>query len=224
MEISELVEELGEREDVRGVALFGSRARGSARPDSDVDLYVLVEEGFWRDVGTRDGTNVEFVYSSADESREYWRARPEAFVKMWDEAQILIDKDGTLEELRREARDLAERGKAPLDQRAIGHRRFHAEDQLRAIRALRRSDAATASLVLHRLVEALSGFFFDLRREWTPAPKERLREMRKHDAAIARAFDSVYAAGGFEAQVAAAEALVTLLFKDSKGGAGFTGL
>ena len=32
------------RPDVRGVALAGSRARGTARPDSDVDLVVLVDD------------------------------------------------------------------------------------------------------------------------------------------------------------------------------------
>ena len=33
-----------ERDDVLGVALVGSRARGEARPDSDVDLVILCDD------------------------------------------------------------------------------------------------------------------------------------------------------------------------------------
>ena len=40
--------ELAQRTDVVGVLLFGSRARGDHRPDSDVDLVVIVRDGFRR--------------------------------------------------------------------------------------------------------------------------------------------------------------------------------
>lgn len=47
-----LVERLGgvlrEQEDVRLAFLFGSRARGRARPDSDVDVGVLLDDGLAR--------------------------------------------------------------------------------------------------------------------------------------------------------------------------------
>jgi tRNA nucleotidyltransferase (CCA-adding enzyme) len=52
-EIRHLVDELARRPEVLGLALFGSVARGDARPDSDVDVFVLVKEGMWRDVEER---------------------------------------------------------------------------------------------------------------------------------------------------------------------------
>lgn len=49
MFLADLQARLGEllagRSDLRVVLLFGSRARGTARPDSDVDLAVVAEEG-----------------------------------------------------------------------------------------------------------------------------------------------------------------------------------
>ena len=33
---------------VRSIVLFGSRARGDARPDSDADVAVILEDGEWR--------------------------------------------------------------------------------------------------------------------------------------------------------------------------------
>jgi predicted nucleotidyltransferase len=47
-----LTEAFGSR--LRGVVLFGSEARGEARPDSDIDLFVLLdgEVDVWEDGGT----------------------------------------------------------------------------------------------------------------------------------------------------------------------------
>lgn len=39
----EIVQRITERFDVHRIVLFGSRARGDARPDSDVDLYVEMD-------------------------------------------------------------------------------------------------------------------------------------------------------------------------------------
>jgi predicted nucleotidyltransferase len=47
------VDELRARPDVVGVLLFGSWARGDHRPDSDVDLVVIIDAGYQRHVEYR---------------------------------------------------------------------------------------------------------------------------------------------------------------------------
>jgi hypothetical protein len=102
-EIRHLVDELAGRPEVLGVALFGSVARGDARPDSDVDVFVLVTDGMWRDVEERGQRHVEFVFSSPERTQAFGEGRPDEYVQMWQDAQVLIDKEGRMAELRRAA-------------------------------------------------------------------------------------------------------------------------
>lgn len=44
----DFLDNLKSREDVLGVVLFGSWARGNQRATSDVDLVVIVKEGYKR--------------------------------------------------------------------------------------------------------------------------------------------------------------------------------
>lgn len=213
--IERLVGELSARPEVLGVALFGSMARGDARPDSDLDVYVLVDEGSWRDIETRDGKHYEFVYSSAEASKAFWNANPNDCVQLWTDARILLDPQGKLSEFRDEALRLRDEGPPRLDARAVRHRRFDAEDQLRAIQALQQSDAATSALVLDRLVEGLSEVYFALNGQWVPLPKERLKRIREAAPDLGRAFDSFYTARDPGAKLAAGHQLVSRLFEAS---------
>jgi hypothetical protein len=67
--------------------------------------------------------------------------------------------------------------------------------------------------VLHRHVEALTELFFDLAREWTPPPKERLQRIRELNPAVAEAFDRFYVLVNLDEQMQAAEQVVLSLFK-----------
>jgi predicted nucleotidyltransferase len=212
-DIQRVVDELARRPEVLGIALFGSAARGDARPDSDVDVFVLVKEGSWRDVEERERSHFEFVFSSPERTRAFGENRPNEYVKMWQEARVLLDKEGRMAELRRQAEDLRVHGKPLPDARSLRHRRFDAEDQLRSVRSLRTTDPSTTALVLHRHVEALTEFFFDLRQEWTPSPKERLKRMRELDPAVADGFDRFYRSTTLDEKIEAAEQLVRRVFE-----------
>ncbi len=212
-EVRHLVDELARRREVLGAALFGSVARGDARPDSDVDVFVLVKDGMWRDIEEVGQRHVEFVFSSPESTQAFGEKRPDEYVKMWQEAQVLLDKEGRMAELRRAAEELRVRGKPLPDQRSIRHRKFDAEDQLRGVRSLRATDFPAAALVLHRHVEALTKLFFDLTQEWTPPPKERLKRIRELNPAVAEAFDRFYGLADLDEQMQAAEQVVLRLFK-----------
>jgi hypothetical protein len=212
-EFRHLVDELARRPEVLGVALFGSVARGDARPDSDVDVFVLVKDGMWRDVEKRGQRHVEFVFSSPERTQAFGERRPDEYVQMWQEAQILLDNEGRMAELRRAAEDLRVRGKPRPDQRSIRHWQFDAEDQLRGVRGLRGRDLPAAVLVLHRHVEALTALFFDLAQEWAPPPKQRLQRIRELNPAVGEAFDRFYASANLDEQMQAAEQVVPRLFE-----------
>jgi nucleotidyltransferase-like protein len=212
-EIRHLVDELARRPEVLGVAVFGSVARGDARPDSDVDVFVLVKDGMWRDAEERGQRQVEFVFSSPQRTQAFAERRPDEYVQMWQDAQILLDKEGRMAALQGAAEDMRVRGKPRPDQRSIRHWQFDAEDQLRGVRGLRARDLPAAALVLHRHVEALTELFFDLAQEWTPPPKQRLKRIRELNPAVAEAFDRSYAVANLDEQMQAAEQVVPGLFE-----------
>ena len=59
--VRRFIGELTAKPEVLGVAVFGSYARGEARPDSAVDVFVLVPEGVRRDVERRGERTFEMV-------------------------------------------------------------------------------------------------------------------------------------------------------------------
>ena len=215
-EVRQLAGELARRPEVLGAALFGSVARGDARPDSDLDVFVLVTDGMWRDVEQCGHRQVEFVFSSPESTRAFGERRPDEYVKMWQDAQILFDKQGRMAELRQAAEDLRAHGKPRPDQLSIRHRQFDAEDQLRGIRGLRATDLPAAALVLHRHVTALTELFFDLAGEWTPPPKERLKRIRELNPAVAETFDRFYVLTDLDQQIQAAEQVISTLFQTAE--------
>ena len=53
---------LKQRPDVVGIILFGSWARGNNRPDSDVDLIVILTAGFKRTVESQSASLRNHLY------------------------------------------------------------------------------------------------------------------------------------------------------------------
>jgi predicted nucleotidyltransferase len=48
LELDRIVQRIAEALEPEKIILFGSRARGDAREDSDADLLIVVPDGIWR--------------------------------------------------------------------------------------------------------------------------------------------------------------------------------
>lgn len=175
----EFLEELKQREDVLGVILFGSWARGNNRPNSDVDLVVILTEGYKRTVEYKKDQAFEIIYTTADGVIDFWKSHKNDCFGLWEVAKIIYDKDGTIEKIRREALNIIKEGKSSVDLSQIKQFKFSMEDELVAIESLLEKDFVTANFVLQKTVISLTELFFDLRQLWTSAPKQRLKKIQE---------------------------------------------
>ena len=99
--ITSLVEELAADPTTRGILLFGSQARGTARPDSDADLAIIVEQpGFVMGVAESDGQEFELVHISEATAMAYFSENRDNAADAWPSAKILYDPDGSLARIR----------------------------------------------------------------------------------------------------------------------------
>jgi len=173
------LEELKQRTDIVGVIMFGSWARGNNRPDSDVDLVVILSEGYRRTVERRDGQDFEIIYTTEKGALDYWESHKDDAAGLWEVAKILYDKDGTIKQLQAKIKEVLDAGKKAIDEYQLGQFRFDAEDILKYVECILVSDPTTANLILTNKISALTELFFDIRQMWTPAPKQRLAKLKE---------------------------------------------
>lgn len=181
-ETQKFLDELKQRPDVLGVIMFGSWARGNNRPDSDVDLVVILTEGYRRTVEHRNGQPFEIIYTTEKGAFDYWEGHKDDAAGLWAVAKILFDKDGTVERLKTKIKEVLDAGKKAIDEYQLGQFRFDSEDQLKYVETILASDPTTANLILTNKIFALTELFFDIRQMWTPAPKQRLAEIQKNSS------------------------------------------
>lgn len=67
--VRDFFEELHAKPEVLGLIMFGSYARGDHRPDSDVDLLVIIADGETeRKIETRAGKTYEMIWVTESEA------------------------------------------------------------------------------------------------------------------------------------------------------------
>ena len=206
------LEKLKQRPDVLGVILFGSWARGNNRPEGDVDLVVILEDGYQRAVEVHEGQPFEIIYTTAKLALEYWQSHKDDAAGLWSVAKILFDRDGTVERLRADVQRFLQDGKKEINARHLEQLRFDYDDEIRYARAIAAEDPTTAHLTLANKVFALTGTFFDVRQEWTPPPKQRLAVIRDLSPDLYALLCAFYQEAGLEEKIDIAERMLPLVF------------
>lgn len=214
--IETFIEELKKDDNVRGILLFGSYARGDQRPTSDVDVLVLVREGAWRDVFNREGQAFEMVYASLDLAKDFYIKNPNDAVQQWTDGKIVYDPDEQMDQLKNFVDGIRNKGISQMTEKQIHHLHFDKEDKLSAIEFLKTNDLPTANLYLQGLCQELVELYFEIHQLWTPAPKQRLKKMRAMDKDTAELFDALYQSNTFEDQFKNAKKVIERLFGQNK--------
>jgi predicted nucleotidyltransferase len=209
---SHFLENLKQREDVLGVIMFGSRARGNDRPDSDVDLVVILTEGFRRAIEYHQGQAFEIIYTTPEGALAYWKSHIDDAFGLWAVAKILYDKDGSIRKLKNEIQQILDKGKKPIDEFQLGQFRFDAEDTMRYVEHIADTDPTTANFILGNKIFTLTELFFDIRQLWIPAPKQRLEKIKEISPDLYNLLTEFYSRNDFKERLETAKSIVPLVF------------
>jgi predicted nucleotidyltransferase len=186
------LEELKKRHDVVGVILFGSWARGNNRPNSDVDLVIILEDGYQRCVENRDGQVFEIIYTTEKDAFDFWENNKDDAYELWSVAKILFDRDDRIQALKEKINRVLERGKKEINKLQLEQYRFDATDLTDYVKEIYETDPLTAKMLIFNKVFALTAMFFDVRKMWTPAPKQRQQKIKKISPTFYELLDEFY--------------------------------
>jgi len=177
----DFLEELKSDQNVIGIVLFGSWARGNNREESDVDLLVLLQEGFKRAIKVSDGQVFELIYTTPDDALKFYSDHLDDAFGLWSVAKNLYSKDSSVENLQRLVNEMLGKGKLAISSIQREQTLFDTQDKLKYVKSTYTKDTSTSNLMLFNAAFELTEVFFDLRQEWTPAPKQRLSRISEID-------------------------------------------
>ena len=173
------LEELKNRKNVVGVILFGSWARGNNRENSDVDLVIILEDGYQRCIENRNGQIFEIIYTTEKGAFDFWKSNKDDAYGLWSVAKVLFDRGGRIQTLKDKITSVLEQGKKDINLLQIEQYKFDAEDLTNYAEEIVKTDLLTSRLLIFNKVFALTDLFFDIRKMWTPAPKQRLQKIKE---------------------------------------------
>lgn len=211
----EFIEELKQRPDVLGVIMFGSWARGNNRPDSDVDLVVIVSEGYKRAIEYKNNQAFEIIYVTESGALDFWKNNKDDCASLWDVAKIIYDKEGVVEELAEKAKDIIKSGKPILDKASIERYKFDANDSLKYAESVFESDPVTAQIILNNKISELVSLSFDLKQLWIPGPKQIKEKIKEINPELYAVLQDFYKDGiDFNSKLNLGKSMINLVLKD----------
>lgn len=210
------LEKLKSRDNVLGVVLFGSWARGNQRKSSDVDLLVILNDGYKRSVEYLDGQVFEIIYTTVQGAKDYYKTDLDATHRFWKIAKVLFDRDNSVADIKKFAAELTAKGKKPLNDDTLRHFEFDAQDQIRFAKDNHENgNVATANLILTSKMAALAEIYFDTIGKWRPAPKQLFSEIKGIDSGLYDLFVKFYSDDAtFDEKTSAASNIIAKIFQE----------
>ncbi|MBE7121355.1 nucleotidyltransferase domain-containing protein [Bacillus cereus] len=147
--VHKILNEYIARNEESGLMLIGSIARGDAYPESDLDFYILLEDGQKKKFHseTREDILVEYKYADFNQIQVNFKNNPMELYSFL-EGEILIDKSGELKKLKEIAKHEFENYRVPNDKvKGIFHWLHSSLIKIQA--ALKAKDGLKASYIVH---------------------------------------------------------------------------
>ncbi|KXY01959.1 nucleotidyltransferase domain-containing protein [Bacillus wiedmannii] len=173
--VQTIVAEILSINKITGCMLIGSVARGDAYPDSDLDFYVLLEDGQNKKFHseTREEILVEYKYADVNQILENFKNNPMELYSFL-EGETLFDKSGELKKLKEIATYEFENYRVSSDkEKGISH--WLRSSLIKIQSALKAHDELKASYIVHTSTWTLLEGIWAINNKPTPPAGSVLR-------------------------------------------------
>ncbi|MBJ8105776.1 MULTISPECIES: nucleotidyltransferase domain-containing protein [Bacillus cereus group] len=160
---------------VNGCMLIGSVARGDAYPESDLDLYILLDDGQKKkfDSEMREGILIEYKYADFNQIQLNFKNNPMELYSFL-EGKFLFDKSGELKKLKEIAKHEFENYRVSSDKvKGISH--WLHSSLIKIQSALKANDELKASYIVHTSTWTLLEGIWAINNKPTPPVGSVLR-------------------------------------------------
>lgn len=182
-DLERLADELCLKHHAHTVILYGSRARGTPRPTSDVDVFVLRDEG----PATSDHRRWESLWLDAWIHPARDAEQPEEGLLRLCGGRVLRQRDGLGDALLARVVAMRDAGPPPLTDEKRALCATWLEKTAARVREASPDDLEAMLRRAALLNEALESYFV-LRERWYPGPREALEVLAREDAATRACF------------------------------------
>jgi predicted nucleotidyltransferase len=173
--VHKILNEYIARNEVSGLMLIGSIARGDAYLESDIDVYVLLENGQKKDFHSemREGILIEYKYADFNRIQLNLKNNPMELYSFL-EGEILFDSNGELRRLKEIAQHNYENYAVSSDKvKGISHWLHSSLIKIQA--ALKAKDELKASYIVHTSMWTLLEGIWAINNRPTPPAGSALR-------------------------------------------------
>ncbi|OUB89811.1 nucleotidyltransferase domain-containing protein [Bacillus wiedmannii] len=173
--VQTIVAEILSIDKVTGCMLIGSVARGDAYPDSDLDFYILLEEGQKKKFHseTREGILVEYKYADVNQILVNLKNNPMELYTFL-EGEILFDRSNELKKLKEIAAYEFENYRVSSDKvKGISH--WLRSSLIKIQSAMKAHDELKASYIVHTSTWTLLEGIWAINNKTTPPAGSVLR-------------------------------------------------
>ena len=155
-----------DREDVIGILVCGSYITGDPSRHSDIDLHIITsEENDWRERGNTivDGYLVEYFVNPPRQIQEYfvedYQSNNIMAATQFVTGRIILDRDGAVAELRKEAQDWINKEYKELDSTNISIMKYALWDSLDNLRDLNEKKSKSYRYTYYGTLRSLFEFY-----------------------------------------------------------------
>ncbi len=223
--LNQFIDDYKDDDNVVGILLTGSFLHSEPDKNSDLDVYIVLEESDFRERGNTwiDGVEIEYFINPIEQVKEYFRREREGVdspsaAHMFTNCEVLYKGDEVLDDLIDEAEDVMEESLSEMNEFEVETARYQMDDLRKDLEDVYlKEDWFGFELVASEVLDKSLKYFCEVNEILKEKPKRVEEQLESVDGEFARVYRRAVLKRDFEQRYRALNNLIDYV-EDLLGG------